>query len=316
MTNAATITARSSHAADAAAQIAAFTRGYSIEATRPSAADIEALPSVVARGTHVYLSAVAGRPMAETVATAVHLRATGLEPVPHIAVRNFASPPALDEFLVRLNGEADVRRALLIAGDSNMPAGHFRSAIEAIDGGLLARRGIVEIGVAGYPEGHPRLSQQELDRALADKANAAEEIGLKVHIVTQFCFDPAPILTWIHRIRDFGLEQPIRVGLAGPTNLSTLLRYAARCGVRASGQGLARQAGLVRQLFGMTAPDNLVRVLAETGSRLGEVKPHFFSFGGIGTTARWASMVAEGRIDLDTSTGFRLAQPPEGSESG
>ena len=43
----------------------------------------------------------------------------------------------------------------------------------------------------------------------------------------------AAIVAWISRLRDFGLEQPVRIGLAGPTNLATLLRYARRCGVRA-----------------------------------------------------------------------------------
>src|SRR5260370_31559209 len=89
--------------------------------------------------------------------------------------------------------------------------------------------------------------------------HAAETTGIAVHIVTQFCFDASAILKWIGRLRDFGIEHPVRVGLAGPTSLATLLRYAQRCGVRASAQGLARQAGLVRQLFPMSAPDALVR---------------------------------------------------------
>src|SRR5262249_58123210 len=82
--------------------------------------------------------------------------------------------------------------------------------------------------------------------------------------------------------------------LAGPTNLATLLRYAQRCGVRASAQGLARQAGLLRQLFAMSAPDALVRALAQARAQLhlAEIAPHFFSFGGLLRTARWAEAVA------------------------
>ena len=63
---------------------------------------------------------------------AIRLRAAGLEPVPHIAVRNFASVDALDDFLARLNGEAEVRRVLVIAGD-RAEHGPFRSAADAID---------------------------------------------------------------------------------------------------------------------------------------------------------------------------------------
>jgi methylenetetrahydrofolate reductase (NADPH) len=177
-----------------------------------------------------------------------------------------------------------------------------------IDGGLLQRRGIREIGIAGYPEGHPRISQHDLDRALMEKIAAAEATGMRVHIVTQFCFDAAAILQWIRRLRDFGLEHPVRVGLAGPTNLPALLWYARRCGVRASIEGLARQSGLARQLFAMTAPDTLVQALAQARSdrRLGMVKPHFFAFGGVAATARWASAVAGGRITLGAGPGFRV----------
>jgi methylenetetrahydrofolate reductase (NADPH) len=293
--------------------IAAFTRGFSLEATRPADDDVDALAAIAPAGTRVYLSAVPTRPPDEAIIAAALLRKAGFEPVPHLAVRNFASAHALDEFLARARGEAGVRRLLVIAGDRDQPAGVFRSAIEVIDGGALQRHGITEIGIAGYPEGHPRISQQDLDRALADKITAAETTGVAVHIVTQFCFDAGAILKWIGRLRAFGVEHPVRVGLAGPTNLATLLRYARRCGVRASAQGLARQAGLVRQLFALSAPDALVRALGEARAErhLGEIAPHFFSFGGLARTARWAQAVAERRIAIDAGEGFRVEPPRE-----
>jgi methylenetetrahydrofolate reductase (NADPH) len=295
--------------------IATFARGFSLEATRPNANDVAALAEIAPAGTRVYLSAVPTRPaqqaIHEAIAAAVLLRKAGFEPVPHLAVRNVASPAALDDFLSRGRGEADLRRVLVIAGDRDQPAGAFRSAIEVIDGGGLQRHGVVEIGIAGYPDGHPRISQQDLDGALSDKIEAAQTTGVAVHIVTQFCFDAAAILKWIGRLRDFGIEHPVRVGLAGPTNIATLLRYAGRCGVRASAQGLARQAGLARQLFAMSAPDALLRTLAAARAErhLGEIAPHFFSFGGLARTARWAQAVAERRIALEAAEGFRVEPP-------
>lgn len=291
--------------------IMAFARGWSLEATLPHAADIADLKGILASGAPVYLSAVPTRDPNEQIAAAVLVHQAGFSPVPHIAVRNFASVAALDGFLARLTGEAGVRQALIIAGDRDEPAGSFRSTLEALDSGVLQRHGIAEIGVAGYPEGHARISQQELDRALSDKIEIAVQMGLSVHIVTQFCFDPKPIVTWIARLRDFGIEQPVRIGLAGPTNMATLLRYARRCGVRASAQGLARQSGLAKHIFGMSAPDTLVRALADAhaAGQLGDVAPHFFSFGGIATTARWASAVAAGRITLDGAGGFAVPPP-------
>jgi methylenetetrahydrofolate reductase (NADPH) len=284
-------------------------RGWSLEATLPSAADVAALLEILPSGAQVYLSAVPKRDAAEQIAAAVRVSAARLEPVPHIAVRNFADRTTLDSFLARLAGEAGVRRALVISGDRDQPAGTLRSAIEAIDSGVLQRHGMTEIGIAGYPDGHPRLSQQELDRALTDKIAIAAQIGLSIHIVTQFCFDATPIVTWIERLRDFGIENPVRIGLAGPTNIASLLRYARRCGVTASAQGLARQAGLARHVFGMSAPDALLRAIAKQNGRLGDVTPHFFSFGGIPATARWASAVAAGRLTLDGADGFQVTPP-------
>jgi methylenetetrahydrofolate reductase (NADPH) len=292
------------------ARIASFMADFSVEATRPSDADMVAL-SVLPRGTQIYVSAVPGRPADESVSAALRLRATGFEPVPHVAVRNFASAAALDDFLARLTGEADVRRVLVIAGD-RAECGPFKRAHDAIDSGVFRRRGIRFIGVAGYPDGHPKIGPDALQRALAEKIAAAEATGLAVEIVTQFCFDARTMLDYVARLRAFGFEQPVRIGLAGPTSLSSLLRYASRCGVRASAQALAQRAGLVRQLFALTVPDDLIRALAEAApvqKSAHHVSAHFFSFGGLGATARWARAVADGRIMLEGDGGFGVIAP-------
>jgi methylenetetrahydrofolate reductase (NADPH) len=290
----------------AVARIASFMQNFSVEATRPSDADIAAL-AVLPRGTRVYISAVPHRPAEESIDAAIRLRAAGLEPVPHVAVRNFGSVDALDDFLARLNGEAEVRRVLVIAGDRT-EHGPFRSAADAIDSGLFRRRGIRALGIAGYPEGHPKIGNDALFKALAEKIAAAEATGLAVEIVTQFCFDARAILDYIARLRGFGFEQPLRIGLVGPTSFAALMRYAARCGVRASAQALAHRSGLLRQMFALTVPDDLVRALAEAAPS--RVSAHFFSFGGLPATARWAQAVADGHIALQGGGGFTVAPPP------
>ncbi len=288
-------------------RIAAFTAGFSIETTRPSDADIAAM-ALLRHGTRVYLSAPPNHPVDESVAAAIRLRAAGFEPVPHLAVRNFGSVAAFDDVLARLTAEAAVDSVLVIAGDRG-ERGPFRRAIDAIDSGLLRRRGIRTVGIAGYPQGHPRISNEELDRALAEKIAAAEAIGLIVEIVTQFCFDAQALLDFIARLRAFGFDHRLRIGLVGPTSLAALLRYASRCGVRASAQALARRAGLMRQMFALTTPDDLVRTLAEAAPA--GIVPHFFSFGGIAATSRWARAVADGGIALDASGGFRVEAPAQ-----
>jgi methylenetetrahydrofolate reductase (NADPH) len=287
------------------ARIAAVMANFSVEATRPSDADIAAL-TVLPRGTRVYISAVPHRPAEESIVAAIQLRAAGLEPVPHVAVRNFESAEVLDDFLARLNGEADVRRVLVIAGD-RADHGPFRSAADAIDSGLFRRRGIRALGVAGYPQGHPKIGDVALMRALSEKIAAAEAMGLAVEIVTQFGFDAGAILAYIARLRAFGFEQELRIGVVGPTSLSALLRYASRCGVRASAQALAKRSGLLRQVFALTTPDDLIRALADAAPA--GVHIHLFSFGGLPATARWAQAVADGRIALDGASGFTVAPP-------
>lgn len=289
-------------------RIAAFMRGFSLEATRPKAGEIEDLRRSAPSGTPVYLSALPGRALAETIEQASALRNAGFEPVPHLAARNIESRSALDAFLARLAGEAQVRRILVIAGDRDGPSGPFADAREIIEGGLLQKHGITDVGISGYPEGHPRIRLETLDRALAAKVEAAEQSGLKVHIVTQFGFDPQAILLWIARLRDLGFEQPVRVGMAGPTDLTKLLRFAARCGVRASAGSAARQAGLLKKLFGVSTPDAIVRALAQAEG-LGDVTAHLFSFGGLAASARWARAAADGRITLENGEGFSVTPP-------
>ena len=290
-------------------RIVGFLRGFSIEATRPVAADLDALTLAAPAQMAVYLSAVPTRPMSDLLGFAVGVRNVGFEPMPHIAARNIASAGALDDLLGQLAEKAGVRKLLVIAGDSDQVHGPYASALEVIESGLLQRHGVTEVGIAGYPEGHPRISGDALDRALAAKVEAAEQTGLGVHIVTQFGFSAERIVNWILRLRDLGIEQPVRIGMAGPTNLATLVRYAKRCGVAASAQGLTRQAGLLKHLFGASAPDDIIRGIAEASGRLGDISAHFFSFGGIGATARWAAAAAAGRFVLDRPDGFQVTPP-------
>jgi methylenetetrahydrofolate reductase (NADPH) len=297
------------HTGDEVTAISAFAATASFETTHPNAADFDGLEARWAQGTAVYVSAVPARPPVEQIDAAIRLHQLGFTPVPHLAARSFATADELDRWLVRMTEEAQVHTVLVIGGDREAPAGLFHHAVEVIDSGLLQARAITAIGIAGYPDGHARISQAELERALLDKIEAAEQTGLAVHIVTQFGFAAAPIVAWIRRLRDDGFEHPVRVGLAGPASLTSLARFARICGVKSSLQGLARNAGLVKHVFGTAAPDELLRALAREAGHLGEVTPHFYSFGGLAATARWAAAVAAGRITLDSDEGFSVAPP-------
>jgi methylenetetrahydrofolate reductase (NADPH) len=304
------VAAHPGDAADATRLIADFLRGASFETARLAAADLAAVKDLGGDAS-VYISAIPGRPPEEQIAVATALRAHGVEPIPHIAVREFASAQALAARLMSLVEQASVRRVLIIAGDRAEPAGPFHAAIELIESGLLQDCGIQDIGIAGYPDGHPRIAPLDLDRALAAKIEAAGQTGLRAHVVTQFAFAAEPILRWLARLRDLGIDLPVRVGFAGPATLTGLLRFARICGVKTSAQALARNAGLAKNMFARTTPDRLVRPIAEAcvNGQFGEVTPHLYSFGGLAATIRWAAAVAAGRTELDHAGGFSVTPP-------
>jgi methylenetetrahydrofolate reductase (NADPH) len=263
-------------------------RGFSLEATRPTAADIDAVAATVGREQPLYLSAVPAQSFAQQADLAAQVRRVGLEPVPHLPARRFASVAELSDVLARLRGEADVRRVLVIAGDGDA-AGPFADALALIRSGALQKSGIEEIGVSGYPEPHPRIPAPKIDAALRDKIAAAADAGLRLHIVSQFSFDPAAITAWLRRLRADGVTAPVKVGMAGPAGLTALLRYAKRCGVGASLRGLmsGAAAGLVGGLTGQVGPDRIIDALADAED-LGDIEPHYFSFSGVVETARYA----------------------------
>ncbi|HUT50715.1 MAG TPA: methylenetetrahydrofolate reductase [Alphaproteobacteria bacterium] len=266
-------------------------RDWSVEATLPKAGDIEALVASSPADMPVYLSALAKNHGGRMIADAAAMRRAGLEPVPHVAVRNYESAAELEAFLTRIRAEADVRKALVIAGDRDRPAGPFDSALSLIASGMLEGCGIEEVGVSGYPDGHPKIDADRLDEALAAKIEAAARAGLALHVVTQFCFDPQAIGHWLQAIRAGYPGLPVRIGLAGPAGATTLLKFALRCGVKASARGLRRNLSAVGGLMGQSSPARIVDALAAMPLDVWDhdAALHFFSFGGIGRTARWVS---------------------------
>ena len=277
-----------------------FARTFSIEATRPNAGEIAALAELMPPRTPVYFSAVPTITPQELIAAAALLRKSGLEPVVHIAARRIHAAADLQNLLVGLRGEADVRRLLVIGGDVDI-AGPFPDALAVIQKGRLRETGIEEIGIGAYPEGHSRIPAGRLEAALDEKIAAAAAHGLGVHIVSQFSFSPESILGWLKKLRACGITKPVKVGMAGPTSMPALLRYARRCGVNASLRGL--MSGAAAGLIGNVGPDRIVEKLALAGD-LGDAAPHYFSFGGAVETARYACSTSR-RL----AAGHAMAQP-------
>jgi methylenetetrahydrofolate reductase (NADPH) len=280
--------------------------GFSLEATFPKPAEIDALKRTAPAGTRVYLSCLPNRTPEKLVEYAANIRDAGFEPVPHLTARAYEDRALVDRLLGRLVAEAGVRSALVIAGDRDDVAGPFTSALDLIESGALEQHGILEIDISAYPDGHPKIDDAALRRALADKIAAAGRRNLKLNITTQFCFDPDHILAWLRGLRAEGIAFPVRIGVAGPASVPALMRFALRCGVRASVRGAFNPK--MMQLFGGVAtPDTIIRTLAEAPDRaqLGPYNIHFFSFGGLAPTADWATAASRGNF-TETADGFTV----------
>jgi methylenetetrahydrofolate reductase (NADPH) len=272
-----------------AAPIVALMRHFSLEATLPRPSELGELGGILAAGRPIYLSAPSATSYARLAEVAKQVRQAGFEPIPHLAARGFASRDMLNDFLARVCGEAGARRILVIAGDLERPVGPFADAHAIIASDLLQHHGIEEIGISGFPDGHPRLSADVLDRALREKLAGARSAGLKAHIVSQFCFDADRIGAWIRSLRAAGIEVPIRIGVAGPTSVRGLARYALRCGVRTSIKAMF--TGGATKLLREVAPDDLISDIAadKDAAAMGTLSVHLYSFGGLVRTARWAA---------------------------
>ena len=151
-------------------------------------------------GTDVFISFLPTGDYKEVVKTAAALRHAGFNPVPHVPARSILNLPQLDDFLTRLSAEANVTRALLIAGDLDHPAGPFASTMGLLRTDLFAARGIRSVGFAGHPEGHVSISPRALDLALTEKLEFAASSGLSPFLVTQFCFEPDPVIAWLRNL--------------------------------------------------------------------------------------------------------------------
>ena len=262
----------------------------SIEVTPREPGVAQTLREHFAAGTDVHVTFLPDDSPDKAAETCGRLRQVGFNPIPHLTARNFTDRDVLERQLARLRDEAQVSRALVIAGDVDRPRGAFASSLDVIATGLLERHGIRTVLIAGHPEGHPAVPDDVLDSALIEKIAAARRHGLQAEIVTQFCFEAEPIARWLAHLRSLGIDAPVRIGVAGPASTASLLKFALRCGVGNSLRALRTRGGAIGKLMGDTTPDALLADLGRAlrGGDFGEITGiHLYMFGGVRKTADW-----------------------------
>ncbi|KRR15745.1 methylenetetrahydrofolate reductase [Bradyrhizobium retamae] len=272
----------------ASARLAALLPKASVEISSRGH-QIAELTDHFAGGTDVTITFLPGDNYRRNIETAAALRRAGYNPVPHIAVREMVSREALDDFLARARGEADVSRILLIAGDVAAARGPFKSTRDVAASGLLEVHAIASVSVAGHPEGHPYLDLPDALNSLKAWRYWGRRTGTRVDVVTQFCFESTPILEWIAAIDRAGIDLPVIVGLAGPATPATLTKFALRCGIGNSMRALRAQIGRFGRLLTDTGPDDVVRGLraAPAAATVPIAGFHLFPFGGLRKAGDW-----------------------------
>jgi len=286
--------------------IVEFARNASTEVSTHDQDSMPVLARTLPPGTAVYVAHTPKAKLSEVVATAIELQKLGFRASPHIVARRVESQQALQTGLQQL-AAAGVEQALLVAGDLEKPLGPYTSTLDIIDSGLLQNSSLKRLGIAGHPEGHKQVPDHVLLAALRHKQAFAALTGLKLHIATQFTFDADAIIAWDERLTREGITLPAHIGIAGPTPLPKLIKYAVACGVGASLNSVMKNMTAMARLARLaTTPDEMLTGLVRGGAAQGSsriVQPHFYAFGGVAATARWIRAVIDGNFEVKPDGG-------------
>jgi methylenetetrahydrofolate reductase (NADPH) len=227
----------------------------------------------VPRAVTITVTASPSKGLGATLGVAERLATAGYRVVPHVSARLVRDGEHVEEIVARLHG-AGVGEVFVPAGDAAEP-GQFPDAASL----LRALRGRFDgVGITGYPESHHLIDDDTTIQAMFEKAPMA------TYIVSQICFDPAVIDTWIARVRARGTDLPIWVGMPGVVDNAKLLRVSTKIGLGESVRFLrAHRDWLRRMITRSFTPEPLLRRL--TSGEIAGV--HFFTFNELERTERW-----------------------------
>jgi methylenetetrahydrofolate reductase (NADPH) len=260
-----------------------------MEMTGKDVEKVENAASVIPPGTRINVTFLENEDLAMRVTAAAAVKRLGFTPVPHISARRLKSQEMLEEFLTALRDIDATENVFSVGGDPAVPMGPYEDSLAVIESGVLQQYGVRHISIGGYPDGHPDIASDVLWDALEKKSAALTRLQIPGTIITQVDFDVDRVLSWVAEVREHGVTLPIRVGAPGPASVKLLLGFASRLGISTS-TSIAKKYGLsVTNLLSKAGPDRFIRDL-QAGldpGKHGEVKLHFYTFGGFKTAAEW-----------------------------
>ena len=284
-------------------RIIEFAGPASVEITTHERDAGQALVELLPPGTSVYITQTPNTTVADVADMACEVERWGFRAWPHIVARRIENERALEEALERMQ-HAGISRALLVAGDLSTAAGKFSSTMDILASGAFGRHGFMALGVAGHPEGHKRVGSMVLWSSLREKQEYAEMMGVQMHIVSQFGFDPGAVCSWDRQLTQHGITLPVHAGIAGPASLKTLIRFAMLCGIGASLNALMTNLSALSSVrhLATSADEVLLRIVRARDDAQAQriMQPHFFTFGGATRTASWLRAIRTGAFEVDT----------------
>lgn len=278
-----------SHDVTAAPAATALLPDFSLEMTGKDTTSLAEARTVIPAGTRINVTYLGNETLAMRLAAVRAVRDYGFVPVPHISARRLRSQADLEEFLGALQEAQASENVFVVGGDPAEPEGPYEDSLAVLRSGLLQRYGVQHVGISGYPEGHPGIGAPVLWSAIEGKDAVLREHGLAGTVITQFSFDPDSVLAYVEAVRERGITLPVRVGVPGPAGIKRLLSYAGRFGVGTSA-GIAKKYGFsITNLLGTAGPDRFLKALTANyhPQRHGEIKLHFYTFGGLKATSDW-----------------------------
>lgn len=233
-------------------------------------------------GTTVTVTASPAKGIEATMDLAAQLRERDLHVVPHLAARMIGDRAHLTALLDRTD-ELGITEVFVVAGDSPEPRGEFPDALALLRAMDELGRRPERVGITGYPERHAFIPDATTVRAMAEKSRYAD------YVVSQICYDPQTVASWVRAVRARGVLLPIHIGVPGVVDVRRLLRISLKIGLGESMRFLRKQHGVVSKLFTRYTPEELFDGISPhlVDPSFGIAGWHFFTFNEIAKTVQW-----------------------------
>ena len=269
--------------------VAASLAGFSIEMGSHELEKFKALAHRLPEGMDVFLNLFPKDTLEQQLEVCRQIGTSGFTPIPPLAARRARSKNDVARVIGRFANDAGARDFLFIAGDLPEPADDIRDSLDFIREIRSNDFGIRRVGISGYPEGHPLIPDEQLKETQQEKIALLEALGIEPVVVTQFSFEPEAIIRYCKDLHSRYPDIQIKNGLPGPAKLTTLVRFAQRCGVTSSMRKMkALPVSTSLKLLQRVPPTRQAELLGKYRLEQNEnVRVHLFTFGGLEAALDW-----------------------------